>query len=252
MTSGTGSCGGFSRGSSVRGTVSSRCTSPRSTARARDPCARRCASSRCSASCAASPIAGPMSAIPGSRGCSSSTSCAARWRSSPRGWPRRSCARTRAPLQAEVDAMAAAAVADDVHATVEHSERFHRLIIEASGNQLLETVWSSLSITDHTALTMVTLSLDLDTLARVASADRRCHRGGRHRAGLPRQPRAPGVVRGDAGRHGRERLAAHVGDLGLTRRTGSAADAAGRLRPAAARRAADGRASARPPRAGPR
>src|SRR3954453_4371448 len=37
-------------------------------------------------------------------------------------------------LQAEVDAMAAAADADDVHATVEHSERFHRLIIEASGN----------------------------------------------------------------------------------------------------------------------
>jgi DNA-binding GntR family transcriptional regulator len=68
-------------------------------------------------------------------------------------------------LQAEVDAMAAAAVADDVHAAVEHSERFHRLIIEASGNQLLETVWSSLSITDHTALTMVTLSLDLATLA---------------------------------------------------------------------------------------
>jgi DNA-binding GntR family transcriptional regulator len=69
-------------------------------------------------------------------------------------------------LQAEVDGMAAAAVRDDVHAAVEHSERFHRLIIEASGNQLLETVWSSLSITDHTALTMVTLSLDLATLAR--------------------------------------------------------------------------------------
>ena len=68
-------------------------------------------------------------------------------------------------LQAEVDAMAAAAVSDDVHGTVEHSERFHRLIIEASGNQLLETVWSSLSITDHTALTMVTLELDLNTIA---------------------------------------------------------------------------------------
>jgi DNA-binding GntR family transcriptional regulator len=68
-------------------------------------------------------------------------------------------------LQAEVDGMAAAAVRNDVHAAVEHSERFHRLIIEASGNQLLETVWSSLSITDHTALTMVTLSLDLATLA---------------------------------------------------------------------------------------
>ena len=38
---------------------------------------------------------------------------------------------------------------------------------------------------------------------RVPSADRRRHRRGRHRAGVPRQPRASGVVRGDAGRHGR-------------------------------------------------
>jgi DNA-binding GntR family transcriptional regulator len=69
-------------------------------------------------------------------------------------------------LQAEVDGMSAAAVDNDVRAAVEHSERFHRLIIEASDNQLLETVWSSLSITDHTELTMVTLSLDLATLAQ--------------------------------------------------------------------------------------
>jgi DNA-binding GntR family transcriptional regulator len=68
-------------------------------------------------------------------------------------------------LQAEVDAMAAAAVRNDVHAAVEHSERFHRLIVEGSANQLLYTMWSSLSITDHTALTMVTLSLDLGALA---------------------------------------------------------------------------------------
>ena len=68
-------------------------------------------------------------------------------------------------LQEEVDAMADAAVRNDVHAAVEHSERFHRLILEGSGNQLLHTMWSSLSITDHTALTMVTLSLDLGALA---------------------------------------------------------------------------------------
>jgi DNA-binding GntR family transcriptional regulator len=68
-------------------------------------------------------------------------------------------------LQAEVDLMAAAATRADVHAAVEHSERFHRLIVEASGNRLLYTMWDSLSITDHTALTMVTLSLDLNTLA---------------------------------------------------------------------------------------
>jgi DNA-binding GntR family transcriptional regulator len=68
-------------------------------------------------------------------------------------------------LQAEVDGMADAAAREDVHGVVEHSERFHRLIVEASGNKLLETMWSSLSITDHTELTMVTLSLDMTTVA---------------------------------------------------------------------------------------
>ncbi len=68
-------------------------------------------------------------------------------------------------LQAEVDAMAAAAASEDIGSAVEHSERFHRIIIEASGNQLLSDVWSNLSISDHTELTMVTLELDLTTLA---------------------------------------------------------------------------------------
>ena len=68
-------------------------------------------------------------------------------------------------LQAEVDGMAAAADRNDVHAAVEHSEQFHRLIVEASDNRLLYNVWDSLSINDHTALTMVTLSLDIRTVA---------------------------------------------------------------------------------------
>jgi DNA-binding GntR family transcriptional regulator len=68
-------------------------------------------------------------------------------------------------LQAEVDGMAAAADRNDVHAAVEHSEQFHRLIVDASDNRLLYNVWDSLSITDHTALTMVTLSLDIRTVA---------------------------------------------------------------------------------------
>ncbi len=68
-------------------------------------------------------------------------------------------------LQAEVDGMAAAAADDDVHRAVEHSERFHRLILEASGNLLLVNVWSGLGISDHTALTMVALQMDLKTLA---------------------------------------------------------------------------------------
>src|SRR3954453_10208392 len=43
-------------------------------------------------------------------------------------------------LQAEVDAMSSAAAEGDVEAGVEHSERFHRLIIDASGNRLLSNV----------------------------------------------------------------------------------------------------------------
>jgi DNA-binding GntR family transcriptional regulator len=68
-------------------------------------------------------------------------------------------------LQDEIDAMAAAAARDDVKGLVEHSEAFHRIIIEASGNQLLGNVWGSLAIRDHTELTMVTLSPDLMAVA---------------------------------------------------------------------------------------
>jgi DNA-binding GntR family transcriptional regulator len=68
-------------------------------------------------------------------------------------------------LQDEIDGMADAAARDDVKSLVEHSERFHRIIIEASGNQLLGNVWGSLAIRDHTELTMVTLSPDLSAVA---------------------------------------------------------------------------------------
>jgi DNA-binding GntR family transcriptional regulator len=70
-----------------------------------------------------------------------------------------------AELQAEVDAMTAAADRDDAGGVVEHSERFHRLIVEASENQLLENVWSSLSIDDHTEITVISLSAPLRAVA---------------------------------------------------------------------------------------
>jgi DNA-binding GntR family transcriptional regulator len=68
-------------------------------------------------------------------------------------------------LQAEVDAMRAAAERSDGRDAVEHSERFHRLIVLASENQLLHTMWSSLAIGEHTALTMITLTPDLRSIA---------------------------------------------------------------------------------------
>jgi DNA-binding GntR family transcriptional regulator len=68
-------------------------------------------------------------------------------------------------LRAEIDAMADAAEREDFRGVVEHSEHFHRIIIDASGNQLLHNVWTGLSITDHTEMTMVALSLDLAGVA---------------------------------------------------------------------------------------
>jgi DNA-binding GntR family transcriptional regulator len=70
-------------------------------------------------------------------------------------------------LWAAIDAMADAADRSDVGGVVEHSERFHRVIVEGSGNQLLNNVWSGLSIMDHTELTMVALPIDLATVADV-------------------------------------------------------------------------------------
>jgi DNA-binding GntR family transcriptional regulator len=70
-------------------------------------------------------------------------------------------------LRNEIDGMARAAERGDVKGVVDHSERFHRTIVEASGNQLLANVWSGLSITDHTELTMVALTMDLAMVAEV-------------------------------------------------------------------------------------
>lgn len=70
-------------------------------------------------------------------------------------------------LQAEVDAMREAAARGDVAGVVEHSERFHHIIIDASANKLLENVWSGLSIVDHNELTMVALPIDLATVAEI-------------------------------------------------------------------------------------
>jgi DNA-binding GntR family transcriptional regulator len=64
-----------------------------------------------------------------------------------------------------IDGMAQAAERGDVRGVVVHSERFHRAILEASGNQLLANVWSGLGITDHTELTMVAVPIDLAEVA---------------------------------------------------------------------------------------
>ena len=85
-------------------------------------------------------------------------------------------------LQAEVDAMREAAERSDNRAAVEHSERFHRHIVLASENQLLHTMWSSLCISDHTALDDGHADARPGRARRLAPADRRRDRHRRRRA----------------------------------------------------------------------
>ncbi|MDQ0469618.1 GntR family transcriptional regulator [Labrys wisconsinensis] len=66
-----------------------------------------------------------------------------------------------AALQAEVDAMADAATRRDIEALKHHSVAFHRLIVEACGNQLLASIWNSLQIETRTTLTLLHPDLDL-------------------------------------------------------------------------------------------
>jgi DNA-binding GntR family transcriptional regulator len=68
-------------------------------------------------------------------------------------------------LQSAIDAMRAAAAANDTDALVAGSYRFHRAVVEASGNQLLLSVWQGLHIETRTAITLMTPGLDLQEIA---------------------------------------------------------------------------------------
>ena len=65
-----------------------------------------------------------------------------------------------AALEAELEAMRAAARTGDMHSQVEHDVRFHRVIVEASGNATLLEVWSSLRIEARTIITLLTTGID--------------------------------------------------------------------------------------------
>jgi DNA-binding GntR family transcriptional regulator len=70
-------------------------------------------------------------------------------------------------LEAELDAMHAAADANDLHALAEHDTAFHRLILEASGNGLLVEVWRSLRIEMRTAITALRTGIDGHEIAEL-------------------------------------------------------------------------------------
>jgi DNA-binding GntR family transcriptional regulator len=68
-----------------------------------------------------------------------------------------------APLEREVRTMAKA---KDLHEQVEHDVRFHRLIVEASGNARLIELWDSLQVEARTMITAIRTGLDPVEVAR--------------------------------------------------------------------------------------
>jgi DNA-binding GntR family transcriptional regulator len=70
-------------------------------------------------------------------------------------------------LAAELEAMREAADADDLHGLVEADVRFHRLIVEASGNRTLLEVWSSLRVEARTIITVLATGVDRRELAEM-------------------------------------------------------------------------------------
>jgi DNA-binding GntR family transcriptional regulator len=68
-------------------------------------------------------------------------------------------------LTAELEAMRAAAAAGDVHDFIDHDVRFHRLIVQASGNRTLEEVWRSLHVDTRTTVTLIKHTDDLPEVA---------------------------------------------------------------------------------------
>jgi DNA-binding GntR family transcriptional regulator len=68
-------------------------------------------------------------------------------------------------LRIELAAMLDAAEEEDLHALVHHDVRFHRLIVEASGNRTLLDVWTSLRVEARTIITALTTGIDHHELA---------------------------------------------------------------------------------------
>lgn len=68
-------------------------------------------------------------------------------------------------LEDELEGMLRAEEAGDLHGQVRHDVRFHRLIVEASGNRTLLDLWGSLRIEARTLITFLQADIDLRELA---------------------------------------------------------------------------------------
>ena len=70
-----------------------------------------------------------------------------------------------AKLEAELEAMHAAALAKDLDGIAAHSVAFHEVIVKAAHNELLHTVWKSLCIETRTTVTLMAAGDNLVELA---------------------------------------------------------------------------------------
>jgi DNA-binding GntR family transcriptional regulator len=70
-------------------------------------------------------------------------------------------------LEAELDAMHRAADDSDLHMQVVHDVDFHRLIVEAAGNRILQDVWGYLRIESRTIITAVRTGMDGHEIAEL-------------------------------------------------------------------------------------
>jgi DNA-binding GntR family transcriptional regulator len=70
-------------------------------------------------------------------------------------------------LADELAGMRQAAEAQDLHAQLLHDVRFHELIVEASGNQVLIEVWRSLRVEAGTLISVIRADSDLRMIAEM-------------------------------------------------------------------------------------
>jgi DNA-binding GntR family transcriptional regulator len=63
-------------------------------------------------------------------------------------------------LEREVEGMRQAARANNIERMIDHSMRFHRIIVAAAGNELLLKLWDSLHLEIHTRVTLSEPGID--------------------------------------------------------------------------------------------
>ena len=72
-----------------------------------------------------------------------------------------------AALADELQAMRSAAEAGEVHEQLVHDARFHEIIVEASGNQVLLEVWRSLRVEARTLVSVIKADSNLRMIAEM-------------------------------------------------------------------------------------